>query len=240
MIITCPSCAKRYAIPDNMISDEGREVRCDACGTQWFFKKPQPPLEGQETPKDPQGHPIDKKQQRTLDQETQNPIKKKSISSKIGWFLFLLSIVALISSVVVARHRLVQIFPATKAVFISLGLKVDHQDHHGLTFQNIQPLFQESHSGEQQISITGELTNKSSKTLVFKGITFSALGSCQKAPLLARISHFLDGKSSDNCVLLSWHFEPSDTKLLAGESVTFESQAPQKIEGAVSINMTLY
>jgi len=40
MIVACPSCKTRYALPDSSVSGEGRQVRCARCGHQWFFTKP--------------------------------------------------------------------------------------------------------------------------------------------------------------------------------------------------------
>src|SRR6266568_3360917 len=41
MIITCPMCAKRYMLDDNLLPKEGRQVRCVACQHIWL----QAPLE---------------------------------------------------------------------------------------------------------------------------------------------------------------------------------------------------
>ena len=38
MIITCPSCKKKFKIDANLIPNEGRNLKCGSCGHVWFFK----------------------------------------------------------------------------------------------------------------------------------------------------------------------------------------------------------
>ena len=38
MIITCPSCNKKFKIDANLIPNEGRNLKCGSCGHVWFFK----------------------------------------------------------------------------------------------------------------------------------------------------------------------------------------------------------
>ena len=39
MIITCPSCKKKFNIDINLIPDEGRDLQCGSCEHVWFYKK---------------------------------------------------------------------------------------------------------------------------------------------------------------------------------------------------------
>ena len=41
MIIACPACATRYAVPDSAIGVDGRTVRCAKCRHSWFQDGPQ-------------------------------------------------------------------------------------------------------------------------------------------------------------------------------------------------------
>ncbi|MBL8657303.1 MAG: zinc-ribbon domain-containing protein [Altererythrobacter sp.] len=41
MIIACPACATRYAVPDSAIGVEGRTVRCAKCRHSWFQDGPE-------------------------------------------------------------------------------------------------------------------------------------------------------------------------------------------------------
>ena len=39
MIITCPSCKKKFEIVAALIPDEGRTLKCGSCNHVWFYKK---------------------------------------------------------------------------------------------------------------------------------------------------------------------------------------------------------
>ena len=42
MIITCPSCKKKFNIDINLIPYEGRDLQCGSCDHVWFYKKQNP------------------------------------------------------------------------------------------------------------------------------------------------------------------------------------------------------
>lgn len=46
MIIACPACSTRYAVPDSAIGVEGRTVRCAKCRHSWFQEGPELESEG--------------------------------------------------------------------------------------------------------------------------------------------------------------------------------------------------
>ena len=39
MIITCPSCNKKFEVDASLIPMEGKLLQCGACSHKWFFKK---------------------------------------------------------------------------------------------------------------------------------------------------------------------------------------------------------
>jgi len=45
MILTCPSCATGYFVPDDTIGAEGRKVRCKACAHVWRAERAEEPLD---------------------------------------------------------------------------------------------------------------------------------------------------------------------------------------------------
>ena len=51
MILTCPSCGTQYAVKDGAIPEQGRKVRCAACGESWH-QRPDSPAEEQAPPQE--------------------------------------------------------------------------------------------------------------------------------------------------------------------------------------------
>ena len=39
MIITCPSCEKKFVVDEKLIPDKGRLLKCGSCDQTWFFNK---------------------------------------------------------------------------------------------------------------------------------------------------------------------------------------------------------
>ena len=39
MIITCPSCEKKFEVDANLIPEKGRLLKCGSCDQTWFFNK---------------------------------------------------------------------------------------------------------------------------------------------------------------------------------------------------------
>ena len=58
MIIACPACATRYAVPDSAIGVEGRVVRCAKCRHSWFQDAQEAAPLPQPTPEPPVSPPL--------------------------------------------------------------------------------------------------------------------------------------------------------------------------------------
>ena len=150
MIITCPQCKKKFKIDDNLISVEGRELKCGSCDHVWFYKIEDKNLEPLSFKKDiidneDKSDIVDKKIEQTnevkkssskniidtndkkdldkiADRQIPSNNKTKNTSGKFFSYIivFIISFVALIIFIDTLKTPLINIFPGLEAGLFSL------------------------------------------------------------------------------------------------------------------------
>jgi predicted Zn finger-like uncharacterized protein len=91
MIIACPACNTRYAVPDSAIGVDGRTVRCAKCRHSWFQEGPRieapavaapapPPPPSPPTPPPPAPEPKDFSEPAAAEAVPQGPLAEHSAS----------------------------------------------------------------------------------------------------------------------------------------------------------------
>ena len=126
MIITCPSCQKKFELNDNLLPENGRTLQCGSCNYKWFFKKKdeikvfEKQLESNGNEKIDSGQVNIDKQLNILKNQNSNNIgkKKKPISKSLSIFKFfnylvvlIISFIALIILLDTFKNNLSEIFP---------------------------------------------------------------------------------------------------------------------------------
>ena len=148
MIITCPSCKKKFNIDINLIPSDGRNLQCGSCEHIWFYKKKNP------TPETPlinediaikENEEIDNSDDnKSNDQEIKRPVEenkktkselsaiketenkpeliKKTQNSKFFSYLivFIISLGALIILLDTLKTPLINIFPGFEVLLFNL------------------------------------------------------------------------------------------------------------------------
>ncbi len=148
MIITCPSCKKKFNIDINLIPSEGRDLRCGSCEHIWFYKKGDPipePLQVNESitikeKEDSDKLNDDKFKHQLIEQpveenkkakselstmkgtESKPGVIKKTQSSKFFSYLivFIISLGALIILLDTLKTPLINIFPGLEVLLFNL------------------------------------------------------------------------------------------------------------------------
>ena len=126
MIITCPSCQKKFELDDNLLPENGRTLQCGSCNYKWFFKKKdeikvfEKQLETNENEKIDSGEVNLDKQLNILKNQTSSNIDKKrkpksknlSILNFFNYLIVLIiSFIALIIFLDTFKNNLSEIFP---------------------------------------------------------------------------------------------------------------------------------
>ena len=126
MIITCPSCQKKFELDDNLLPENGRTLQCGSCNYKWFFKKKdeikvfEKQLVSDENEKiDSDDVNIDKQLNILKSQNSNNIDKKRKPFSKslsiLKFFNYLvvliISLIALIILLDTFKNNLSEIFP---------------------------------------------------------------------------------------------------------------------------------
>ena len=148
MIITCPSCKKKFNIDINLIPADGRNLQCGSCDRVWFYKKEDPipePLQINEDiaiKENEESNNLD--DEKSNDQEIKRPVEenkktkselsaiketeskpelvKKTQSSKFFSYLivFIISLGALIILLDTLKTPLINIFPGLEVLLFNL------------------------------------------------------------------------------------------------------------------------
>ena len=147
MIITCPSCKKKFNIDINLIPTEGRNLQCGSCNRIWFYKKedliPEPlqinediSIQENEVSDKLNDENKDKIIKQTVEEnkkakseltaikktESKSKVIKKTQSSKFFSYLivFIISLGALIVLLDTLKTPLINIFPGLEVLLYNL------------------------------------------------------------------------------------------------------------------------
>ena len=147
MIITCPSCKKKFNIDINLIPTEGRNLQCGSCNHIWFYKKedliPEPlqinediSIQENEVSDKLNDENKDKIIKQTVEEnkkakseltaikktESKSKVIKKTQSSKFFSYLivFIISLGALIVLLDTLKTPLINIFPGLEVLLYNL------------------------------------------------------------------------------------------------------------------------
>lgn len=244
MILTCPACDTAFKVRESAVTSKGRKVRCSACGHAWLATRlpvpvsprPAEPVsesqDWQSAPHYPGPH-FERGQSRSearvrlagaeppqgqgmtewqVAEQAEREQHKRPRRRKL-FFLLLLLFIPLLAWL--GREQIVRSVPGTSGLYAALGVEVA-SPLDGLSLQNIN-LLRRSLEGRDMVVVEGTVSNDGDRDVALP-------------PLRA---HLLD--RSGNRVR-SWTFEAERSRLAAGDSVLFHTQA-EDTPDAVTIDL---
>ncbi len=189
MILTCPDCATSYFVDDDRVPAQGRTVKCSSCGNRWHatpedgaesaVSPPRTPAQIEEptAPIVRSGPMVDDLEVIAPPSERKAKSRTRSVTvsrSRVGLIVGVVAAVGLAAGIgasVLLRQQIVDLAPASAAVFRALGLEVDTL---GLVIENVtsKAVMQ---AGRPVLSITGVIYNKNETTTEAPPIRISLL-----------------------------------------------------------------
>lgn len=254
MIITCPSCSKKYQIGLDSFKGAQRSVRCSGCHHSWTAAKPDSPLE--ELPVNPQtpsvsappkqpantnpAHPALKPQHQKSPQtpppqteKESQPMGPESIGDSQPSSLF----------AVIRHHNLDWLILVIAGIALAFVLFVQRDALTNLapqisTFDNWKIV-----SNDPEILRVEEVNYlithiEDGSRLVVEGVIYNPSSETQDLPKLKITTwdECLDGKGGyRKCMLRSWNHQLKQTQVPAGSKLSFKAIAPSRggsIKGA--------
>ncbi len=225
MILTCPNCSSRYHVDAAAFQQKPRKVKCANCGHRW---KAEPPVDGPQSADMELAPPAAAKPEAQVRAAaTAAPAARrrpaaaataagKTSSSLVGWALGAGVVVLLLVSAIIGRNGIVGKFPATAAVYQSVGLSVD-QDF-GLEFKDVTLDWQRE-GGAFVLVVEGEIVNLSEANQVIPPVRMAILDS--------------DGRE-----LQHEYFQLEESELSAGNRINFSGRLVDPIDQGENFRLT--
>jgi predicted Zn finger-like uncharacterized protein len=220
MILTCPSCSSRYQVDAAAFQGKPRKVRCANCGHRWKATAPDDEAEANaiELAPPPSAEQEEKVRAAVTPKTVRRPsaVSAKRSGSPVGWLLGVGAVVLLLVSVVIGRNGIVGKFPATAAMYQSVGLPVD-QDI-GLEFKDVTLDWQRE-GGAFVLVVEGEIVNLSDVNQAIPPVRMAILDS--------------DGRE-----LQHEYFNVDESEIGAGNRVNFSGRMVDPIDQGENFRLT--
>ncbi|HUX79763.1 MAG TPA: zinc-ribbon domain-containing protein [Alphaproteobacteria bacterium] len=209
MIVICPNCSKRYMLDDNLIPQEGRQVRCIACHHVWRQALDIEPA-------------INAPSIRGIPDATfEIGLSSEKKSGWLGWVVFFALVLTFISALTLGRDFVAKLWPQTERFYSLIGLHINSPGA-GLSIANASSLIHQD-GPIDMIKIAGDVINTSDRVRPIPPL---------KIKLMGEASHpKCSDKPAEGCVLDYWEYRLSESFLLPGEQLHFETEPRPKVDG---------
>lgn len=220
MILSCPECQTRFAVPDDKLRPDGRKVKCGKCAHVWFQAPPPPPEPEAEDEDDLYAQ--DPIAVTPLEPEEQSFYRPRNLpalreaeqkrTAGVAWIVVAVLAVAIVATAWFGREPIVHAWPAAEHAYQAVGLRVFPDPGEGLEIDF------EPRRGEGSLMLRGEVENISDEDRV--------------VPTLHLV--VTDGGHK---TLYTRPFEVDNARLGPGEAVPFSAEISPVPEGAANVSV---
>ncbi|MDR2417167.1 MAG: zinc-ribbon domain-containing protein [Holosporales bacterium] len=199
MIVTCPSCARRYSVAIESLG-EGRVVRCSVCSKTWFQPAMDPDILNAFAPEKPI-----------------TPQTKSGASFRWG-LVMSLSLLGLVC-LGVMHPRIVSQFPSLALVCRALHIPIEIAGE-GLEICNVTSSVQKTDQGLTMV-LSGKVANVTNQPRTLPSLKIVLIPHREATGTLETIKNLLHLKTTTQRI--SWTHKFNQQKLLPNEEILFET-----------------
>jgi len=218
MFVTCPSCSTRYQIDESRLGARGRTVRCTRCKHQWVQSPEggvQPRPEGAKAA----APSVSAEAAPTLSAPSRVVTRRSGARGEllIGWLAFVIVVGGSIAVLWFGRANIMEQWPVTARFYALVGIESQTAPGEGLTLQEVK---------------TETIDNDGTPTLVVTGKIVNTSAVPRDIPKMR--AALRDANAHE---LQFWIFEVEAKRLLPGESLEFETHAPNPSPDAKGLSI---
>jgi predicted Zn finger-like uncharacterized protein len=219
MIVSCPSCATRYEMPDQHLGAEGMAVRCRACGYRWVEGRAVQVIDVSPAPALARYSESDREAERLVEaaqlaREAFIANRRRSIAERRGWACFAAALIIPIIFLAFYPDIVVRAAPAAASLYEKAGIKVNI---YGLEVRRVQ----QEHvivDGIRVLAIKGEIVNVSNVDRKIPALRFGL-------------------RSPAEGELYAWTVESAVRPLRPGETTGFSTRVASPPEAAQKVEI---
>jgi len=197
MILSCSACSTRYLLDPDVLTSDGRRVRCTKCGHVWHQEPPgSSRVQAESAPAESRTIPRDS----DLGQARHATAGGRNF---LGWATLLLFVAGTIVIGFLARQQVVTAWPPIERLYMLVGLESEVIGT-GLEIRNVT---------------SERLLEEGIQSLVIKGEVMNTSEAVREVPNLSgRL------QDSQGGTVHEWRFAATEARLLPGEIVIFETR----------------
>jgi len=218
MILTCPSCQKRFVVDDSALRPAGRTVRCSRCRHTWHEPAPAGPA-APEPPRivvePPAPRPPERVRPRRETSAAVDQTRRRLSAAALAWIALAVVVVAVVGGFLAMRESVVTAFPAAERIYAAIGLA--EEPGVGLDLRRVASR-EVARNGSRVLMVEGEIANISDKV--------------RDVPRMR--AALFDERDRE---LRSWTFSAPDPKLVPGEASKFVTELESPPAGAVRLTI---